>query len=148
MEAVILCGIQASGKSTFCRERFTETHVRLNLDMLRTRHREGVLLAACLEAKQSFVIDNTNPTRAERAKYIEAARAAGFRVVGYYFSARLAEALERNAARPDAVRVPDAGVKATSAKLELPTREEGFDQLYFVRAGPGGFAVEEWRDEV
>ncbi len=116
--------------------------------MLRTRHRESVLLAACLEAKQSFVIDNTNPTREERAKYIEAARAAGFRVVGYYFSARLADALERNAARPDAVRVPGAGVKATSAKLELPTRAEGLDELYFVRVGPGGYAVEEWRDEV
>ena len=116
--------------------------------MLRTRHRESVLLAACLEAKQSFVIDNTNPTREERAKYIEAARAAGFRVVGYYFSALLADALVRNAARPDAVRVPDAGVKATSAKLELPTRAEGFDELYFVRTGSGGFVVEEWRDEV
>lgn len=148
MEAVILCGIQASGKSTFCRERFTETHIRLNLDMLRTRRRESVLLAACLEAKQAFVIDNTNPTRAERAKYIESARAAGFRVVGYYFSARLAEALERNAARADDVRVPDVGVKATSAKLELPARDEGFDQLFFVKSGPAGFVVEEWRNEV
>jgi predicted kinase len=28
MEAVILCGIQGTGKSTFCRERFFDTHRR------------------------------------------------------------------------------------------------------------------------
>ena len=41
-------------------ERFFRTHVRLSLDMLRTRHRERLLFQAYLEAKQSFVIDNTN----------------------------------------------------------------------------------------
>lgn len=41
MEAVILCGIQASGKSAFYSERFFHTHVRINLDMLRTRRRES-----------------------------------------------------------------------------------------------------------
>jgi hypothetical protein len=34
MEAVILTGIQAAGKSTFYQERFSGTHVRINLDML------------------------------------------------------------------------------------------------------------------
>ena len=56
MEAVIFVGIQASGKSTFYKERFFDTHVRLNLDMLRTRHREKLLLRACLEGKQPFVL--------------------------------------------------------------------------------------------
>ena len=43
MEAVILIGIQGSGKSTFYRERFFDTHVRINLDMLKTRQREKLL---------------------------------------------------------------------------------------------------------
>ena len=34
--------------------------------MLKTRHRESILIAACIEAKQPFVIDNTNPTPKER----------------------------------------------------------------------------------
>ena len=63
MEAVILCGIQATGKSTFCHSRLYSTHIRLNLDMLKTRHREDVLFEACLRAKQPFVVDNTNPYR-------------------------------------------------------------------------------------
>jgi predicted kinase len=34
METVILIGIQGSGKSTFYRERFFDTLVRINLDLL------------------------------------------------------------------------------------------------------------------
>lgn len=39
----------------------------INLDTLKTRNRERILLAACLEAKQPFVLDNTNLTREVRA---------------------------------------------------------------------------------
>lgn len=74
MEAVIFVGIQATGKSTFYVDRFFKTHVRINLDMLKTRHRERVLLDACLAAKQRFVVDNTNPTVADRSAYIQAAK--------------------------------------------------------------------------
>jgi predicted kinase len=74
MEAVIFIGIQAAGKSTFYFQRFADTHVRINLDMLRTRRREQILVQACLVAKQSFVVDNTNVTRADRARYVPPAR--------------------------------------------------------------------------
>jgi predicted kinase len=148
MDAVILCGIQATGKSTFCKERFFSTHMRLNLDMLRTRHREDALLRACIDAKQSFVIDNTNPTRAERQRYIAKARAAGFRVIGYYFESRVGDALNRNGRRPAEQQVPELGIKGTSARLELPTKGEGFDELFYVRIMESGFEVQEWRNEV
>src|ERR671926_345106 len=101
MEAVIFIGVQASGKSSFYKERFFRTHVRISLDMLRTRHRERLLLGACLAAQQPFVVDNTNPTPAARARYVVPARAAGFHVVGYYFQTALAGAIRRNAARPE-----------------------------------------------
>jgi predicted kinase len=148
MEAVIFCGIQATGKSSFFRERFFHSHIRINLDMLRTRHREGLLLRACLEGKQRFVVDNTNPSVADRAPYIAAARAAGFRVVGYYFASHAAEALRRNQARAESERVPDAGLLGTHKRLELPRRDEGFDELYYVRLTDGGFVVEEFCDEI
>jgi predicted kinase len=147
MHAVIFCGIQATGKSSFYCDRFFRTHVRINLDMLRTRHRERLLLQACLEGKQPFVVDNTNPRRADRARYLEPARAAGFRVSGYYFESWVQDALRRNAARPDGEKVPIPGVVGTYKALELPTLEEGFDELFHVRIGEGGaFLVREWAD--
>ena len=81
MEAIVFCGIQASGKTTFYRMRFAETHVRLSMDVLKTRNRERILLDACLRARQRFVVDNTNPTRDERARYVAPALATGFAVV-------------------------------------------------------------------
>ena len=150
MEAVILCGVQGSGKSTFCRERLFHSHVRINMDMLQSRHRETLLLTACLNAKQSFVIDNTNPTTEERARYVTAAHAAGFRVVGYYFQSKVQDALVRNELRGPGHRVPDRGVLGTAGRLQLPSRKEGFDALFYVRLGPavGQFVVEEWRDDL
>src|SRR5215813_11820573 len=91
MEAIIFIGIQATGKSTFFQQRFFATHVRINLDMLKTRNRERILLAACLEARQTFVIDNTNLTREASAGYSSQAKAAGFKVIGYYFRSRRSE---------------------------------------------------------
>lgn len=149
MEAVIFVGLQAAGKSTFYRERFFATHLRLNLDMLRTRHRERRLLRVCVETNLRFVADNTNPTRAERAAYIGPAKAAGFRVIGYYFQSRFEDCQRRNAARPEGQRVPPAGLLGTAARMALPARDEGFDELFYVRIDPaGGFAVEGWADDV
>lgn len=148
MEAIIFTGIQGTGKSTFYRERYFTTHVRLSLDMLKTRHREKVLLRACLEAKQPVVVDNTNPTVEERSRYIAAAKDAGFRVVGCYFQSKVADALLRNEQRPLEQRVPVVGVLGTYRRLQVPSPEEGFDALFFIRLSQDGFVVEEWQREV
>jgi predicted kinase len=147
MQMVLMIGLQASGKSSFCRERFYNTHVRINLDMLRTRHRERLLIAACFEAKQRFVVDNTNLTPKLRATYIAAARQARFEVVGYFMQSRLADCLARNAQREQG-RVPEIAIMASSKRMVVPRYDEGFDKLYFVRLVQNGFDVQEWRDAV
>jgi predicted kinase len=96
MEEIIFIGIQATGKSTFYKDNFFKTHIRINLDMLKTRNREDILLEACVKAKQPFVVDNTNPTDMDRKKYIDIAKAADFKVVGYYFQSNINEAVLRN----------------------------------------------------
>lgn len=149
MEAVIFVGIQAAGKSTFYRERFFTSHVRISLDLLRTRHRERSLLAWCLQHSQRFVVDNTNVTAAGRAAYITPARAAGFRVIGYVFESNVPASITRNAGRPQAEQVPAQAIGGTKKRLEWPRRDEGFDELHYVRLDPtGGFIIEEWRDAV
>ena len=44
MEMVLFIGIQATGKSAYYLEQFYRTHVRINRDMLKTRHREDLLI--------------------------------------------------------------------------------------------------------
>ena len=115
--------------------------------MLRTRNRESLLLTACIDGKTKLVVDNTNLTREERARYLVPAKNAGFTVVGYFFQSRIADALRRNKERNECEQVPDAGILGASGKLELPSPTEGFDQLFFVRLNePNGFVVEEWKE--
>ncbi|HEX2643734.1 MAG TPA: AAA family ATPase [Thermoanaerobaculia bacterium] len=145
MEAVILVGIQGSGKSTFYLRRFFQTHVRISLDLLKTRYREQVFLSACLLAKQPFVVDNTNVLAAERARYIPAAKEAGFRVVGYFFEPDVRAAIARNQQRSGRAVVPVKGILGTRKRLQVPQAEEGFDDLYRVEIdAEGEFVVGSW----
>ncbi len=132
MEAIIFVGLQASGKSSFYRDKFLDTHIRINLDMLKTRHREKILFEACLAAKQPLVIDNTNPTIADRSRYIKPAKAKGFKIIGYYFQANLEECKQRNSQRSGKQKIPLVGILDTYKKLEIPNYQEGFDRLFYV----------------
>ena len=145
MEAVILIGIQGSGKSTFYKEKFADTHVRISLDMLRTKNREKVLLGACLEAKIKFVIDKVNASREERARYIGEAKRFGFRVVGYYLRSDLTSAMVRNSRRTGKGRIPDKGLFDSARRLQIPSHDEGFDELSYVWIDEESrFVIEPW----
>ena len=145
MEAVILIGVQGAGKSTFYREQFFDRYVRISLDLLRTRRRQGKFLEVCLATQQRFVIDNTNSKVTERAPYIMAARAARFRVAGYYFQTRLGDALRRNAQRAGKQLIPASGVISTFKHLQEPTMAEGFDELHAVTIdGENKFVISPW----
>ena len=145
MEAIVLCGLQGSGKTTLYRDRFLETHVRISMDLLRSRTREADLLAWCLRTHTRFVVDNTNPTAADRARYVSPAREAGFRVVGYLVDANPDEALARNAGRSGRARIPERGVAGTARQFLRPAPEEGFDELWHATVAPGGWRIEPLR---
>lgn len=141
MQAVIFTGIQGSGKTTFYAERFLKTHLRISLDMLKTRNKERLFLQACLATGQKLVVDNTNPTAAERKKYIDAAREARFEVIGYFFNATIPEAIERNSRRIGKEAVSEIGIRATYKKLEPPTLQEGYDGLFEVQIIDNGYSL-------
>ena len=136
-EAVVLCGMQGSGKTTFYRTRFATTHARISLDELKTRGREREALLACLGARRSFVVDNTNPSPAERAVYVRAALAEGFRVVAFWLEALPREAIARNASREGRGRIPVRGLLGTYKRLQVPALDEGFDAVFRVRSADG-----------
>jgi len=136
-EVVLLIGLQAGGKTTFYRRRFAATHAHVSKDLMprSVRHKEERLLrelATHLGAGRSVVVDNTQPSRAERAGVIHVARSYGARVVGYWWEPDLARSLARNAARADPVA--EVGVRAALARWEQPSPVEGFDSLTSVGA--------------
>jgi len=148
VEAVLFIGIQGSGKTTFYKERFFDTHVRVSRDMLKARNRELVLVKACLAARQPLVVDDTNASKSHRAEYVAAAKAAGFRVVACYFRTPLRTALARNRRRPAGQVIPVPGVIATFKRLQPPEWSEGFDELRLIDpAAENEFSVRPWTRE-
>lgn len=140
----IMIGIQGSGKSEFCR-RYLPNVFRINLDTLKTRYQEKKAVESCLEAACDFVIDNTNPTKADRLRYIPLAKEHGYRVVGYFMQSNLRECIARNDMREGKARVPAKAIAMTSNRLELPDKEEGFDELYYVANDGAEMTISEWR---
>jgi predicted kinase len=143
VEAVIFSGLQATGKSTFYEQRFKDTHVRVSLDILGTRAREAALLKSLIAAKKPFVVDNTNVTQDQRRVYIELARNGGYKVTSYYFYGELKDILRRNQQRSGKGAVPKGGIFGTRKRLQVPVKDEGFDELFTVSIQPDGqFKVE------
>ena len=143
---ILMIGIQGSGKSEFCR-RYLDGYARVNLDTLKTRNNEKRAITACHEEGLSYVVDNTNPTREDRARYIPAAKAEGYRVIGYYMQSVLRECIARNNQRQGKQRVPSTAIAMTSNRLELPGYSEGFDELYYVSNDGKNMTVHEWEEE-
>ncbi|GAA5192778.1 hypothetical protein GCM10023322_53080 [Rugosimonospora acidiphila] len=146
VELAILIGLQASGKSTFCRRYLAPSHVVVSKDDFpNARHRQARqlrLIDEALAAGRRVAVDNTNPSPYEWRPLIELARAHGATALGYFFPPDLIGSLARNAAREGRARVPDVGLHATAKRLRRPLPGDGFDRLYVVRFdGTGGFDV-------
>lgn len=132
MEMIVFCGLQGAGKSSFYSKHFADTHLRINLDMLRTRRRESAIVDACLSVGQRLVVDNTNISREERQRYLVPGAEAHFRLIAYFFDILFETCAERNLKRTGRARIKEAGLHAMRAKLEPPSFEEGFAEIFTV----------------
>ena len=132
MELIIFTGIQGSGKSTFYKQEFFNSHIRVSMDLLNTRNKENKLLEFCFQTQSKIVIDNTNPTIKEREKYISLGKRFKYEIKSYFFDSSLEENWERNNQRKGKEKIPMVGLKSFLKNLEIPKPEEGFDKLYNV----------------
>ena len=146
-EMIIFTGIPASGKSTFYEQNFAETHIHISLDILHTRNRENKMLEETLTSEKFCVIDNTNVTAAERAKYIAAGKRYGYKVIGYYFRSSIDECRIRNDRRQGKKQVPEVALRNKAAHLERPSMQEGFDELYYVKIVDDKFETTQYDEE-
>jgi predicted kinase len=138
-ECVLLVGLPGAGKSTLYRDTFAATHLHVSKDLWpnatgREKRQQGMISEA-LAAGQSVVVDNTNPTAAERALLIAIAREHRARVIGYFFDITTRAAVARNATRTGKAKVPNVAIFTVAKRLEPPTFAEGFDELFRVTFG-------------
>ncbi len=154
MELIIFTGLQASGKSTFYQTHCAATYEHISMDLLQhnknPRKRQLVLIENALQAQQSVVVDNTNPTVEDRQPLIQLGHLYGAKIVGYYFEATVHQCIERNKQRVGKAKVPDVAIYATAKKMVHPAYIEGFDLLYNVSISENGtFIVRAWiEDEI
>ncbi len=90
----------------------------------------------CLGSRRSFVLDDTNATRVVRAPYIHEAKAAGFRVVAYFFDTPVRTAIGRNNYRKDKKSIPVPAILRVAKGLGPPHADEGFDEIVTIMPEP------------
>ncbi|MDO3423454.1 AAA family ATPase [Chryseobacterium sp. APV1] len=142
MQIIIFIGIPTSGKSSFYKELFFNSHIRISMDLLNTRNKEGKLLQYCFETQSKMVIDNTNVTKESRRKYIELARQNKYEIIAYYFESNIQDCMERNKYRKDSIS--EIGIKAKYKDLEKPSIEEGFDKIFHVKIRENKFEISDY----
>jgi predicted kinase len=138
-QAIIFVGLQGSGKTTYFRDHFAATHAHVSRDVQRTAERDAAVIEECLRAGRSFVVADTNATRAVRAPIIKQAKTAGFSVACYFFDTPVRTAIGRNNHRKDKKPIPVPAILRTAKHLERPSLDEGMDEIrtVAVEAGAG-----------
>ena len=136
-ECIVLVGLPGAGKTSFYRRYFATTHVHISKDLWPNASgreaRQRRLIDEALAAGHSVVVDNTNPTIADRAAVVAVARSRGAEVRCYFIEVATRVTVTRNAGRTGREIVPNVAIFTVAKRLQRPTVAEGFDQLFCVQ---------------
>ena len=129
---VIFMGPHRSGKTFYFDWHFAGKFIHIHLDKNKTRNEKQMRVQECLDSDADFVIEDTNYTKADRAVYIQSAKATGYRIIGYLFSTQISDQYEQfdQNFRPE--QRYSKIMPAELSQLELPNYAEGFDELYYI----------------
>ena len=138
MDIIILIGLQASGKSTFYRTHFADTHEHVSKDLLnrsknqKKNQKQAERIERAFQQQRSVVVDNTNVTVQDRLPLIDVGRRYNATIIGYYFQPDVSSSRARNMQRTGKAQLPEKAIFITAHKFEPPSYAEGFDTLYYV----------------
>jgi predicted kinase len=140
VKIVITVGLPGSGKSTYLRRKGVNAISSDDIRRLITdnpadqdqharvfatiRHLIRQRLAA---GRPATYVDATHLMRWERKPYIQMARRFGCRIEALFFDVPMDVCIVRNSLRER--MVPVEAIRAMAGRIEVPTVEEGFDQI-------------------
>ncbi|XP_047001116.1 bifunctional polynucleotide phosphatase/kinase isoform X2 [Schistocerca americana] len=140
-QAVILVGGPGSGKSFFAKTHLVpKGYVHVNRDTLGSWQKCVSSMEDALKKGKSVVIDNTNPDKESRKRYIEAAKKYGVKCRCFILATSVENSRHNNKFREltDDSHEPisEAIINMFRAKYEEPTTEEGFSTIVKVNFVP------------
>ena len=105
MEMVMMVGIPASGKTTWCKMALPR-HVRISLDEIKNSNRkiEDRMIEDELRRGNNIVIDDTNLTAEIRQRHISVAKRYGAKVNVVFLDVDIQKAHRQNAMRDGVLR--------------------------------------------
>lgn len=146
VKLIIMCGMPGSGKSTYAEKLSKKEnawiastdYIRKQLYGDETRNDEpkkifGRLfyrIGMALDKKKSIIVDATNVTIRDRKKFLQMFKGRYDRSVCVYVATDADECKRRNAGRERVV--PDSAIDKFLEKLEVPSKEEGFDEILVI----------------
>jgi len=127
-EMVILVGQPAIGKSTFTKL-YYPNYVRINKDTEKTDSKCLTKTKLALIKNKSVIIDNTNPSKKTREKYLELAKEYNYQVKIYILNSDKELLDHLNYYRTQSSRgkikiIPEIAYKMFNSKYEEPTNSE------------------------
>lgn len=133
-EVIIMVGCPGSGKSFFCEKNLVpKGYVRVNRDKLGTWQKCVKKMEEALVEHKKVVVDNTNPSREARRRYIEAAKRFNVQIRCFVMQTDSAHAKHNNKFRDltdkTHLKVSDTIIHAYFKSFEEPTVDEGFTDI-------------------
>ncbi|KAK6185161.1 hypothetical protein SNE40_007454 [Patella caerulea] len=140
-EVVVLTGYPASGKSFFAKTYLvSKGYVHVNRDTLGTWQKCVSLCTKTLESGQSVVIDNTNPDKIARERYVSCAKKAGVPARCFIFNVSIEQAKHNERFREITDKshkaINDMIMNSFKSKLIPPETSEGFSEILRVNFVP------------
>jgi len=134
-EMVVMVGMPASGKSSFSKKYLvSQGYEWVNRDTLKTPEKCLKVAGTALENGKCVVIDNTNPDKASRAKYISLARKHNVPCRCFVMTTPRVLAEHLNAYRVTLSGgkthlIPGVAYNVFEGKFEEPKTNEGFEEI-------------------
>ncbi|EFX85136.1 hypothetical protein DAPPUDRAFT_46356 [Daphnia pulex] len=140
-EVILLVGFPGSGKSHFAEQHALQSSYDvINRDSLGTWQKCAAAVEKCLDAGKSVLIDNTNPDKESRSRFVRLASTRGLPCRCFVMNTTMTHALHNNKFREltDAKHVPVSRMifNVHKSKYQEPSLDEGFSQIVRVNFQP------------